>query len=468
MSSSLPFSVVVIGAGPGGYVAAIKAAQEGHSVALIESDHVGGTCLNVGCIPSKTLLSHAETLRTVRNAEKQGIYIKEISFDYQKMWQNKEGVVKSIRESLKGLIASNQITLFEGKGSFVSPKTIKVSGENNHLLKADHVIIATGSEAADIAAFPCDHERILNSTSILNLQKLPDSITIIGGGYIGCEFASLFVTLGVKVTIVEALGGAIATQGKMLSDALTEALRAQGIHILTHQRVQSIEHHGEGVQVILEGGESLSSDLAMVAIGRKYHSEGLNLSAAGISLTSQGSIPVNASMQTEVPGIYAIGDITGQGMLAHVASHHGLVAAADITNKSLHLNPDAIPAVIFTHPEIAYVGFTAEEAKKRGREIQVGRFPFQALGKAVATMKTQGFVEIVADKITGAIIGAQIIGEGASVMISEMAVAITNELTLECLHDTVHPHPTLSEAWLEAALIASGKPLHFPPSPRKG
>jgi len=462
----MKFDVAVIGAGPGGYVAAIRAAQAGKSVALVEKNYLGGTCLNVGCIPTKTLLANTTVLHKVRTAKDFGIVTGAVSFDYSQMKARKDKVVESIRTSLGGLIKANKIEVINGAAEFISPKELKITGQEKRIIQADKIIIATGSEPLDIPAFPCDHKRILNSTSVLELTQLPKSIAIIGGGYIGCEFASLFAELDVKVTIFEAMPSIVALQGKTISDALTKAFQKKGIVLQLGVKVSSIDSKSDGVKVHLEGGTEATFDLALIAVGRKITSAGLGLKKAGVKTSPRGAIEVNEKMETNVPGIYAIGDVTGIAMLAHVASHQGIVAADNAIGNTSAMHYHAVPAVIFTHPEIATVGMTLEEAKEKGYDAKVGSFPFQALGKAQAAMETEGFAQIIIDKPTQAILGAQVVGHEASALIAEMAIAINNELTLECITETIHAHPTVAESWLEAALIAGDTPIHFPPRSR--
>ncbi len=461
------YDLAVIGSGPGGYVAAIKAAQGGKKVCLIEKGDVGGTCLNVGCIPTKTLLANAALMQKLKHAEDFGISIGPISFDYAKMKLRKDGVVGKIRKSLEGLIASNGITIVRGHGEYVSPREIKVRGAENLLIEATASIIATGSEPLDIPAFPCDHERIFNSSSILNLTALPKSIAIVGGGYIGCEFASLFAELGVKVTILEALPAIVMAQGKHVSEALNSAFRKRGIEIQTSVMVEGIARAGEGLSIKLKDKEPMSAEIALVAVGRKITSEGLGLDKAGVVVSEKGAIPVNEKMETNVPGIYAIGDVTGKYMLAHVASHQGIIAAANAIGQSAKIHYEAVPAVIFTTPEIATVGMTLEQATEAGYTAAVGKFPFQALGKSIAAMETDGFAQVIVDRATGQILGAQVVGHEASTLIAEMGLAIANELTIECIADTIHAHPTVAEAWMEAALMANDTPIHFPPKVKR-
>lgn len=462
------FDVVVIGSGPGGYVAAIKAAQMGKKTALIEKSELGGTCLNVGCIPTKTLIANAHVLETIKHAADFGIAVGSVDVDFSKMKARKDQVVAKMRKSLEGLIQSNGITILRGIAEFTGPQEIKVKGQDNLHLRGEKIIIASGSEPMDIAAFPCDHKKIFNSTSILELTELPKSLAVIGGGYIGCEFASLYAELGVKVIVLEALPSIVALQGKAVSDALTASFKKQGIEIRTDVMVEGIDSDENGVKIRLKEKGVVEADAALVSIGRKVVSQQLGLEKAGVLVSERGAISVNERMETNVPGIYAIGDVTGKVMLAHVASHQGIVAAVNAAGGDAVMHYNAVPAVIFTLPEIATVGLTLEQAQEQGFDATTGKYPFQALGKSVAAMDTEGFAQVITDKKTGQILGAQVIGHEASSLIAEMALAIANELTLECVSDTIHAHPTLPEAWLEAALVANETPIHFPPRIKKG
>lgn len=463
MATRKKHDVAVIGSGPGGYVAAIRAAQLGKSVALIEKDLLGGCCLNVGCIPTKTLLSGASVLHQVRRAKEFGITTGPVAFQYDLMKKRKDTVVSKIRTSLEGLLKSNKITIYRGTASFESPRALKVLGEEGLYIDADKIIIATGSVPMDVKAFPCDHSRILNSTSILEITEVPKSLAIIGGGYIGCEFASLFAELGTKVTILEALPTILAAQGTQIAQVMTKAFLAKGVEVQTNVMVKSIDNLGSHVRVTLADGKTIDSELALVSVGRKVYTDGLSLEKAGLTTTDRGFIDTNEKMETEVKGIYAIGDVTGKWMLAHVASHQGITAASNACGVDSVMHYEAVPAVIFTSPEIATVGLTLEEAQKKGFNAVAGSFPFMALGKAQAAMETEGFAQIVTDKKTGQILGACVIGHEASNLIAEMALAIQNELTIDSVKETIHAHPTIAESWHEAALIANDTPIHFPP-----
>lgn len=467
MTEKQYYDLIVIGAGTGGYVAAIKAAQMGKKVALIEKGDLGGTCLNVGCIPTKTMIANAQVLEKIKHAADFGITTGSISIDYAKMKERKDGVITKIRKGLEGLIRSNGITIVKGTAQFTGPKELKVKGQDNVMMQGENIIIASGSEPMDIPAFPCDHQKIFNSTSILELTQLPKTLAIIGGGYIGCEFASLYAELGVKVILLEALPSIVALQGKAISDTLTAAFKKQGIDVQTNVMVEGVDKHAKGVTIRLKEKGSIEADAVLVAIGRKVVSQGMALENAGVVVSDRGAIAVNDKMETNVPGIYAVGDVTGKVMLAHVASHQGLVAAINAAGGEAVMHYNAVPAVIFTLPEIAMVGLTQEQAIEQGYAAAIGKFPFQVLGKSVATMDTDGFAQVIIDKKTGQILGAQVVGHEASALIAEMTLAIANELTIDCLADTIHAHPTLPEALHEAGLIAMETPLHMPPKVRK-
>lgn len=456
------FDVIVIGGGPGGYPAAIKAAQNGAKVAVVEAGHMGGTCLNRGCIPTKALLSNAEVLHHIRRADRHGITVGEVSFDFGKMQERTTGVIKNLRGGLETLMKSNQVTIFRGFGKFTSPHEIKVTGQDNVLLRGEKIILATGSEPLSLKAFPFDDEKIHSSTSILQLQTLPKKLVVIGGGYIGCEFASLMIDLDVEVVLLEAMSSILPMESKNISRTLDKIFRKKGIDVRTGVVVESIDTSGKGIVAKLTNGDTIDGDIALVSVGRKLNTDGIGLEKAGIEVGEHGSIHVNDYLQTDVPHIYAVGDITAKWMLAHLASHQGLVAGGNATGGQHRMDYSAVPAVVFTNPEIASVGMTLEQATEKGHPATLGSFPFQALGKAQAADKTEGFAQIVTHKRTGQILGAQVVGHDAANLIAEMAVAVQNELTIDCLSDTIHAHPTVAEAWFEAALIANETPLHFP------
>jgi dihydrolipoyl dehydrogenase len=466
MSEKHRYQVTVIGGGPGGYVAAIKAAQSGQSVALVEKGALGGTCLNVGCIPTKTLIANADVWRKIQTADQYGMHVDNATFDFAKMTDRKNEVVARMTRGIDGLLAANKITLFKGHAKFISSEEIKVLGESDAIIRSDKFIIATGSEPREIPAFPFDHERILSSTSALDLTRLPESIVIIGGGYIGCEFASLYHAFGVRVTIVEMLPQILPTEGSDVGKFMRAAFEKQGIQIKTEVAVEGIDRTQSALSIRLSNGEHLEADCTLVAVGRKLNSDGLDLEKIGL-IRDREAILVNERMETSIPGIYAIGDVTGKILLAHVASHQGIVAAINATGGDAVMHYNAVPSVVFTHPEAAAVGLTLHRAQEAGYDAVLGKFPFQALGKAQAALETDGFAQIVVDRRTHQILGAQVVGYEAGTLIAEMAVAIFNELTLESIGDAIHAHPTLPEAWMEAALVAGNMPIHLPPKRSK-
>lgn len=461
---TLFFDVAVIGSGPGGYPAAIRLAQHGKKVALIEAGAVGGTCLNRGCIPTKALLANAEVLHIVKQAQHWGITTSAVSFDFEQMMKRKDELVRKIRSSLEGLILGNGVTIISGRASFIGAHELKVEGSTPCIIKAANIIIATGSEPKEIRQFPFDGQLVHSSTSILELKKLPKSLVIIGGGVIGCEFASLFNELGVKVTIIEMLDRIIPLECPTLSAALQRSFQKRGITLKVSTKVQSIKTQTTSVLIAIEGESTpLEAEMALVAVGRELNSTSMGLEASGVKI-DRGAIVIDDAMETSVSNVFAIGDVTAKSMYAHVATHQGFVAADKILGLPAHINYDAVPGVIFTDPEIASVGMTLDSAKARGYRAKRATYPFQALGKAQATHQTEGFAQIISEEETDRILGAQVFGKDAGNLIQAITLAITHEYTLDSILETIHAHPTLSEAWMEAAFIAQGLPLHFPKS----
>ncbi|NGX55922.1 MAG: Dihydrolipoyl dehydrogenase [Candidatus Anoxychlamydiales bacterium] len=456
------YDIAIIGSGPGGYSAAIKAAQNNLKVALIEKKKLGGVCLNVGCIPTKAMLSTCDVYDKIKNASSYGINIENVSFDIEKIIQRKDKIVSDLRNGLSFLLKSNKVDIVSGSASFLNENEIKVKGKDNLIIKAKKIIVATGSLPSEINSISVDHKKIFNSNSILCLKKLPKSLTIIGGGYIGCEFASFYARLGCKVTIIEALDTIIYSHGSDLANLLTKSFKNQNIEILTNETVESAKIENDEVKIKLKSNKEVTSESCLVAIGRKPNIENLNLEKVNVS-TKNNAIVVNEKMQTSNSNIYAIGDVINNWMLAHVASHEGIVAVDNILNKTNTMDYTCIPAIIFTKPEIATVGLTIDQAKEKKIEIEIGKFPFTALGKAHALSEKEGFVEVIVDKKSKVILGAVAIGTSASVLISEMALAIKNKLKAIDVIDTIHAHPTLPEAWAEALLISQNTPLNFPP-----
>ena len=459
------FDCVVIGAGPGGYVAAITAAQAGLKTALIEEREAGGTCLNRGCIPSKALLSAAEIVNQIRHANQFGIHVDNFSIDYPAMVQRKDSVVRSIRDGLNGLIRSNKITVFSGRGSLISSTEVKVLGETPSVIKARSIILATGSEPRAFPGIPFSPSspRILCSTGVLNLKELPQKLAIIGGGVIGCEFASLFHTLGSKVTVIEASQQILALNNPDISKTMLDKFSRQGLRFILGASVSAIQDMGDRVRITLNGNDE-EYDYVLVSIGRRLNTENIGLDKAGVICDERGVIPTDATMRANIPNIYAIGDITGQWQLAHVASHQGIVAARNIAGHRDVIDYSAVPSVIFTFPEVATVGLSPSVAQQQGIPVKITKFPFRAIGKAVAMGEADGFAAIISHETSQQILGAYVIGPHASSLISEITLAVRNELTLPCIYETIHAHPTLAEIWAESALLAVDTPLHMPPT----
>ncbi|MFZ4773041.1 MAG: dihydrolipoyl dehydrogenase [Chlamydiia bacterium] len=451
------FDVVVIGAGPGGYVAAIYAAHQGFKTALISKQKdLGGTCLNRGCIPSKALISSADVCRTItQEAEKHGIEVPgPVKIHYEKLSGRKDEVVRTMQSGLRVTILSHHVELIEGVASFESQTRIQVKTDvGSEMIDAKMFIIATGSEVAEFPSIPFDHNHILSSTSILDLKHLPASLAVIGGGYIGCELACMMRGLGVEVTIIEALDRIIKAVGVSPSDQLTESCKAMGIRLEIGKKVLSHEIKENLVELKLDSGEVIHAEKVLVAIGRKPFTDGLKLEKAGVYVNPRGFVQVDPSMRTNIPNIYAIGDVTGLFMLAHAASYQGKVAVDAMRGVKRQFDPNRVPQVIFTKPEIATVG-RLEGAK----EV----FPYSANGKAVASGKTFGTISVYYDLQTKKIQGVEIIGEQATTMIAVATIYLTQELTLDTFDTTIFAHPTYAEALVEPFEMVVDKQIHFP------
>ncbi len=460
------FDLVVIGAGPGGYPAAIRAAQMGASVAIVEKEELGGTCLNWGCIPTKTLIASSELLERIKTAESMGLRVSGASFDYAAMADRKDQVVQKLRNGVKQLLKANGVTVFQGCASYQSRNRIQVeSAGATEVLTAGKSIIATGTASA-MPGFLPRHERIVESKGFLGLRALPATTLILGGGVIGCEFACMLAQLGVKVTMVELLEDIITTIDADVRRELRRHMeKTLGIRILTGVTLEEIAADDRGVRG-RAGQENLQADLLLVALGRKPVLEALKPENAGLASNARGFLDVDAYGRTRVATIYAVGDITGGPLLAHLATSQGVVAAENACGSYLHKNETVVPNCIFTTPEIGTVGLSEHEAEQQGRKIKTGKYLFGALGKALAIGEPHGFVKWVADAETDQLLGAHAVGPHATDIIAEAGVAIRAELTATDLAHTIHAHPTLAEAWMEAAHALIGEPIHSAP-PRK-
>jgi dihydrolipoamide dehydrogenase len=454
------YDVVILGAGPGGYVAALRAGQLGAKVCLVEKTTVGGTCLNRGCIPSKALIHSAAVWKRAHEGAAFGVTASNWSFDWGKAQGRKNEVVRAQVQGIGTLLGAAKVEVKQGTGSLVDARTVKVSGNGTaETISAKAVIIATGSEPAGIPGVEIDGERVLTSTEALELPSLPKTFLIVGGGVIGMEFASMLSSLGTQVTVVEMLPQILAMEDPMLVRILQGALQKQGVAFHVNAKVEKVERTAAGVRVQIGGGTSLEAERVLIATGRALNSQAIGLEAAGVKV-EKGAIQVNERMETSVPGIYAIGDVTGISLLAHVASMQGLVAAANATSGRAAMDYSAIPNCIYTDPEIASVGLSEPQAKEQGRAIKVGRFNFAALGKAMCIGETIGMVKVVADAQTDEVLGVGIVGPHATDIIAEGVLAVRHGLTAAQVAEAIHAHPTLPEAVGEAMHDVHGQAIH--------
>ncbi len=458
------FDIVVIGSGPGGYVAAIRAAQLGFSTAIIEKySTLGGTCLNVGCIPSKALLDSSHHYHdAVSHFADHGIEVSgDLKVNIQKMIDRKQTVIDQTCAGIKFLMDKNKITVFEGVGSFEDATHIKVSKNDgsSEIIEAKNTIIATGSKPSNLPFIKIDKEKIITSTEALKLKEVPKHLIVIGGGVIGLELGQVYSRLGAQVSVVEYLDRIIPGMDAGLSKELTKVLKKQGIKFYTSHKVKSVERNGADVQVQAENAKgetiTLDGDYALISVGRRPYTDGLNADKAGVKINERGQIETNEHLQTNVPNIYAIGDVVKGAMLAHKAEEEGVFVVETIAGQKPHINYNLIPGVVYTWPEVAGVGKTEEQLKADGIEYKAGTFNFRALGRARASMDTDGFVKVLADKKTDEILGMHIIGARAADLIAEGVTAMEFRASAEDLTRMSHAHPTFSEAIKEAALAAT-------------
>ena len=457
--------VVVVGGGPAGYVAAITAAQKQQKVTLIEEGHLGGTCLNKGCIPTKVLARAAAIYEDYKMLDQFGFEKGELVINWPRIQGRKEKIVATLRQGVGGLMRANKIEVLRGKAGFLSASALSVtSGEGeNTVLQFSRAIIASGSSPAQIPGFPVDEESVFSSTGILRLNNLPKSLVVIGGGVIGLEFASIYSLLGAKVTVLEMLPQVLAGVDEEAARVAAGEMQKKGVQIWTGAKVEKIDRiSADQVRVGFLQGESVREVIAekvLMAAGRTPNTRGLGLEKAGVSL-ERGAIKVNSRMETSVPGIFAAGDVIGGYMLAHVAFAEGAAAALNAAGIEKRVSYQSVPACIYTYPEVAQVGLSEVQARQKYRDLKVGKFPLQANGKALINGETSGFVKIVTEPGYGEILGVSIVGHHATELIAEAGLAISAELTVEQLVETIHAHPTVSEAMREAGLVALGTPLH--------
>jgi dihydrolipoamide dehydrogenase len=456
------FDVVVVGTGPGGYVSAIRAAQLGLTVATVEDDRPGGVCLNWGCIPTKALLRNAEVVHLFEKAQTFGITVQGMKADYAAAVQRSREVADRMAKGVEFLFRKNKITLFPGTGSLKSKNVVEVRGKDGvTTLEAGRaVVLGTGSEPKSLPGVAIDEKLVISSNGAVRNEAKPKSIVIIGAGAVGVEFADVYRSYGVEVTLLEALPRIVPIEDEEVSTQLTRSLSRRGIIIKTGVKVSAVKPGGAGVVIDTDGGK-FEAEQVLMAVGRGARTKGVGLEALGVTM-ERGFVKVSTTMETSVKGIYAIGDMAGAPLLAHKAMAEGVVAAEAIAGKSPRpVDYGNVPSCTYCRPQVASIGLTEAKAKEGGREVAIGKFPFTANGKAVALGETEGFVKVIADKKTGEILGVHILGPEATEMIHEFAVGRTLEATVDEIMHTIHAHPTLSEAALEATLAALGQAIHI-------
>jgi len=463
--------IAIIGAGPGGYVAAIRATQLGAKVTVIEDAEVGGTCLNRGCIPTKTLVATTEVFEKIKEAASFGIDIDGgARINVPKVMERQGKVISTLVKGIRGLFKAHGIELIEGRGAFVDAHTVEVTpkgGGDKVTVTADSVIIATGSRPAEIPTFPFDHEKIISSDDAICFSAVPKRILIVGAGVIGCEFACVFKGMGAEeVTMVELLPRCLSTEDPEISDLMARELKKKKIKLITGAKIEKVTVNADGtVTSYMDGGATVVSDQVLVSIGRALNTQGLGLDKAGVAQGKRGEVAVNEYLETNVPGVYAIGDVIGGIMLAHVASAEGLVAVENIMHGNVKkMDYRVVPAGIFTIPEIGSVGLREHEANDRGIKVKIGRFNLRGLGKAQAMNELAGMVKVLADAETDKVLGVHIMGAHATDFIHEAAVAMAMGATARQVAETIHAHPTLAESVMEAMEDVHGMAVHVPPA----
>jgi dihydrolipoamide dehydrogenase len=494
------FDLVVVGGGPGGYPAAIRAAQLGLKTALVEKERPGGVCLNWGCIPTKAMLRSAEVLETMQHSAEYGVLADNVRLDYSAVVKRKERATKTLTDGVASLLKANGVTVVNGHARFVGPTAVEVvavgeaplgaggplynappapDGRPQARLEGRNLIVATGSTPVLLPIPGIDLPGVVTSDGAFLLGEVPGRIVIIGASAVGAEWATMFNAFGSEVTMVELLPTLLPAEDEDMGKTLARSFTKRGIKVQTNRTVSEITQvagrkggkEATALQVTItdpdgQNPEPVQTDVVLVGVGRRPNTEGLDLERAGVATNARGWIEVDDQLRTNVPGVHAIGDVTGKVLLAHVASHQGLVAAAVIAGHDERIDYKAVPAATFTHPEVASVGLTEAKAADAGHDVAVGRFPFTALGRAQTYGATEGLVKVVADRKYGEVLGVHIIGPSASDLIPEGVLAMRLEATLDDIADTIHAHPTLGESTMEATMVALGLPVHTAP-PRK-
>lgn len=455
---------LVVGAGPGGYVAAIRAAQLGQKVTIVDKGALGGVCLNVGCIPSKALITAGQKAAEAQGIEELGIKAEKVSVDFSKVQEWKDSVVNKLTSGVEGLLKGNKVDIVSGEAYFVDKNTAKVMDEkNSQTYKFNNCIIATGSTPIEIPSFKFS-DRVLDSTGALSLKEIPKKLVVIGGGYVGTELGTAFANFGTEVTFLEGAKDILGGFEKQMTQVVKKRLKKKGVTIVTEAVAKGVEETKDGVKVTYEAKgkeETLEADYVLVTVGRKPNTEDIGLEQVGIELDERGRVKTDKQCRTSVDNIYAIGDITAGPPLAHKASYEGKIAAEVISGEKSEIDYIGVPAVAFTDPELATVGLSEQEAKDKGFNVKVGKFPFAANGRALALNEADGFLKLITRKEDGLVLGGQIAGPNASDMISEIGLAVESGMTAEDIALTIHAHPTLGEITMEAAEVGLGKPVHM-------
>ncbi|HLS66996.1 MAG TPA: dihydrolipoyl dehydrogenase [Pseudogracilibacillus sp.] len=460
----IEIDTLVVGAGPGGYVAAIRAAQLGQKVTIVDKSNLGGTCLNVGCIPSKALIQAGHLAENAHGNDEIGITTENVQIDFEKVQDWKGGIVNRLTSGVEALLKGNKVDIVKGEVFFVDKNNVRVMDETqSQTYTFNNCIIATGSTPIEIPAFPFS-DRVLDSTGALNLTEIPENLVVIGGGYIGTELGSAYANFGTKVTIIEGEKEILGGFEKDMTAVVKKRLKKKGVDIVTDAMAKGVEESADGVKVTYEaGGEEVTveADYVLVTVGRKPNTTDIGLEQVGIEIDDRGLIKIDRQCRTNIDNIYAIGDIVEGLPLAHKASYEGKVAAEAISGKKSEIDYIGMPAVVFTDPEMASVGYTEQEAKDEGVDVKVAKFPFAANGRALSLNDSDGFLKLVTRKEDGLVIGGQVVGPSASDVIAEIGLAIEAGMTAEDIALTVHAHPTLSEVTMEAAEVALGTPIHM-------
>jgi len=452
------YKVVIIGSGPGGYVSAIRAAQLGLSVCLVEQDVLGGVCLNWGCIPTKSLLHSAHMFRAFNTAALFGIRAENITLDFAQVQQRKAAVVAQLRKGIESILKKRGVDVVYGRGRISGEHTVSVDDQTTEF---EHCILATGSRAAELPDIKIDEEGIVSNKGILGIQKIPARLIIIGGGVIGCEFADMFQSCGTQVTMIELTGSLLPGEDPDCVRMITGDFKKRGISVMTETRVNSVLKQADGTfSAVLSSGQSCCADIILVAVGRRPNIEQCGIQETGITCV-QGKISVDEHMRTSIPGIYAIGDAVGKTFLAHTASHEGITAVEHIAGNNSGMRYDCIPRCVYTHMQVAGVGISESQAQDKGIKVKIGKFPFTASGKALIEGAAQGMIKIITQSDTDTIIGASLCGLNVTELVHELCVAIRAGVTSAQLANIIHAHPTLSESVMEAAESVHGKAIHI-------